>query len=134
MVVGVSLRAEQITEHSTEVSDIWLGLELERTAVSQVLGKLRGATLAKRGNGDGLLLFHNQLVLFGGRFCLESLPGKASLQKVNEHVSDGLQIVSARLFHAQMIVDGSVTRSTGERTSLSLRDVLKSPRVAVTLG
>jgi len=74
VVVRVALASEQIAEHATEVGNVGLGLELERSAVGQVFGKLGRTSLAKSGDGDGLLLFHNELVLLGGRLGLESLP------------------------------------------------------------
>lgn len=112
MVVCVTLASEQIAEHTPEVSNIGLGLELQRSAVGQVLGKLGRTSLAESGDGDGLLLFHNQLVLFGGRLGLESLPRKTSLEEVDQNVADGLEIVSARLLDTQVIVDRGVTGST----------------------
>lgn len=66
VIVGVSLRAEQIPEHSPEVGNVGLSFKLERTAVGQVFGKLRGTSLAECGDGDRLFLFHNELVLLGG--------------------------------------------------------------------
>jgi hypothetical protein len=134
VVVGVSLRSEQVSEHSTEVSNVRLGLELEGTAVGEVFGKLRRTSLAESGDGDGLLLFHDKLVLLGGRLGLESLPWKSSLEEVNEDVSDGLEIVSAGLFHTQVIVDGCVTRSTRQGSPLALGNVLEGSGVSVSLG
>lgn len=90
--------------------------------------------MAQGRNGDGLLLLHNELVFLGGRLGLESLPWKTSLEEVDQDVSDGLEIISSRLLHSQVIVDGRITRSTGEGSSFTLRNVLKSTRVAVTLG
>ena len=134
VVVGVSLRAEQVTEHSTKVSNVRLCLELERAAVRQVLSELRGASLTQGGDGDGLLLFHNQLVLLGGGLSLESLPRKSSLEEVYENVSNGLEVIASGLLHAQVIVDGCVTRSTRQGASFTLGNVLQSSRVAVSLG
>jgi len=134
VVVRVALASEQVTEHTSEVSNVGLGLELEGSAVGQVFGKLRRTSLAKSGDGDGLLLFHNELVLLGGRLGLESLPRQTSLEEVDQHVTDGFEIISAGLLDTQVIVDGSVTRSTGERSTLALGDVLEGSGVTVSLG
>lgn len=112
VVVGVSLRSEQVSEHAAQVSNVWLGFELQAAAVRKVLGELAGAALAESGDRDRLFLFHDKLVLFGGGFGLETLPGQSSLEEIDQNVSDRFQIISARLLHAQVIVDGGVTGRT----------------------
>ena len=134
VVVGVALRPEEVAEHAAEVGDVGLGLELERAAVGEVLGELRGAALAQGGDGDGLLLLHNELVLLGGRLGLEALPGKAALEEVDEDVADGLEVVTAGLLDAEMVVDGGVTGGAGQGAALALGDVLQGAGVAVPLG
>jgi len=133
VVVGVSLRAEKVSEHTAQIGNVWLGFELQAAAVRKVLGKLAGAALAESGDRDGLFLFHDKLVLFGGGFGLEALPGQSTLEEIDQNVSNGFQVISARLFHAQVIVDGGVTRRTRQRASFSLRNVLQGTRVAITL-
>ena len=88
MAVGVSLRSEQVAEHTSQVSDIRLGFEFEGAAVSEVFGELTGATLAERRDRDGLFLLHDELVLFGCRFGLESLPRKTSFEEIDKNVAD----------------------------------------------
>jgi len=134
VVVRVSLASEQVAEHSAEVGNIGLGLELEGTAVGQVFGKLGGASLAECGDGDGLLLFHNQLVLLGGRLGLESLPGETSLEEVDQHVADGLEIIPSGLFDSQVVIDGGVPGGSGQRSALALGNVLEGSGVPVSLG
>lgn len=134
VVIGVSLRSEQVAEHASKVGNVRLGLELEGAAVRQVLGELRRTSLAEGGDGDGLLLLHNELVLLGGRLGLESLPWKPSLQEVNKDVANGLKIVPTRLFNTQVVVDRCVTRSTRQRSSFPLGNVLKGTGVTVSLG
>jgi hypothetical protein len=134
VVVGVSLGSEEITEHSTKVGNVGLGLEFKRAAVGKVFGELTGAALAEGRDSDTLLLFHNELVLLGGGLGLESLPGESALEEVYEDVSNGLEIITSRLLHTQVVIDGSITRSTGQRTSFSLGNVLKGSRVTVSLG
>ncbi len=133
MVVGVTLRSEEITEHSSKVGNVGLGLELQGAAVRKVLRKLTWAPLAQRRDGNTLLLLHNQLVLLGGRLGFQSLPWESSLEEIDKNISDGLEIISSRLLNSQVIVDRSVTRGTGEGSSFALGDVLKSTRVSVSL-
>mmetsp|Transcript_31907 Transcript_31907/g.77324 ORF Transcript_31907/g.77324 Transcript_31907/m.77324 type:complete len:272 (+) Transcript_31907:158-973(+) len=134
VVVGVSLRPKQVAEHASQIGNIGLGLKFERAAVSQVFRKLRRTSLAQGRNGNGLFLFHNELVFLGGRLGLESLPWKSSLEEINQDITNRLEIISSRLFHSQVIVNGSITRSTSKRSSFTLRNVLKGTRVAITLG
>ena len=98
VVVRVSLRPEKVTEHAAKVGNIWLGLKLETTAISEVFGKLTGASLTEGRDSNTLLLFHDELVLFGGRLGLESLPREPSLEEVNQDVANRLQIISSGLF------------------------------------
>jgi len=134
VVVCVSLASEKITEHTSEVGNVGLGLKLEGSAVSKVLGKLRRASLAEGRDGDGLLLLHDKLVLLGGRLGLESLPWKTSLEEVHQDVTNGLEIVTTGLLDTQVVIDGSITRSTGQRSTLTLRNVLEGSGVTVSFG
>mmetsp|Transcript_8789 Transcript_8789/g.23731 ORF Transcript_8789/g.23731 Transcript_8789/m.23731 type:complete len:334 (-) Transcript_8789:165-1166(-) len=134
VVVRVALASEEVAEHSSQVGDVWLGLELEGSAVRQVLGELRWAALAQGWDGDALLLLHDELVLLGGGLGLESLPWESSLEEVDEDVPDGLEIVTTGLLHTQVIVDGCVTWGSCQRTSLALWDVLQCSGVTVSLG
>lgn len=134
VVVGVALRPEEVAEHAAEVGDVGLGLELEGAAVGEVLGELGRAALAKGRNGDGLLLLHNELVLLGGRLGLEALPREAALEEVDEDVADGLEVVTAGLLDAKMVVDGGITGSTGQGAALALGNVLQGAGVTVPLG
>lgn len=134
VVVGVALRPEEVAEHAAEVGDVGLGLELEGAAVGEVLGELGRAALAKGRNGDGLLLLHNELVLLGGRLGLEALPREAALEEVDEDVADGLEVVTAGLLDAKMVVDGGITGRTGQGAALALGNVLQGAGVTVPLG
>lgn len=134
MVIGVSLRTKQVSEHSTKVGNIRLGFEFEGSAIRQVFGKLRRTSLAQGGNRNRLLLFHNQLVLFGGALGLESLPGKTSLEEIDEDVSNGFQVISSGLFDAQVIVNRSITGGSRQGASFALGNVLEGPGVTVALG
>jgi len=132
VVIGVSLTSEQVTEHPPQVCNVGLGLKLKTAAISKVLRELTGTPLAQRGDGDGLLLLHDKLILLRGALGLESLPGKTSFEEVHEDVSDGFEIVATGLFHPQVIVDRGVTGGTREGPSLALGDVLEGAGVTVT--
>mmetsp|Transcript_13224 Transcript_13224/g.19985 ORF Transcript_13224/g.19985 Transcript_13224/m.19985 type:complete len:252 (+) Transcript_13224:510-1265(+) len=131
VVIGISLTPEQVTEHPPQVRNVGLGLKLKTATISKVLSELTGTSLAKRGDGDGLLLLHDKLILLRGALGLESLPGKTSFEEVHEDVSDGFEIIATGLFHPQVIVDGGVTGSTCEGPSLALGDVLEGAGMAV---
>ncbi len=92
-----------------------------------------GASLAQGGDGDGLLLLHDELVLFRGRLGLEALPGETPLEEVDEDVSDGLEVVATRLLHSQVIVDGGITGGTRKGPPLALGNVLQRPRMPIPL-
>jgi hypothetical protein len=114
IIVCVSLTSEKIAEHSPKIGNVGFRLELETAAIGQILSKLTGASLAESRDSDRLLFLHDELVFFGGRLSLEALPGETALQEVNEDVSDTFEIVTARLLHTQVIVDGSVTGGSRE--------------------
>jgi len=82
------LGAEEVSEHSPQISNVRFGLEFEGAAVGQVLGKLARAALAQSGDCDALLLLHDELVLFGRRLRLEALPGQSPPEEINENVAD----------------------------------------------
>ncbi|KAL7554876.1 hypothetical protein ACHAWF_018693 [Thalassiosira exigua] len=133
VVVRVPLTPEQVAEHPPQVGNVGLGLELEAAAVREVLRELAGTSLAQGGDGDGLLLLHDELVLLGGALGLEALPGEPALEEVDEDVADGLEVVAAGLLDAQVVVDGGVAGGAGEGPSLALGDVLEGAGVAVAL-
>ncbi len=134
MVVCVTLASEKVAEHASEVGNVGLGLKFEGSAVGEVFGELRWAALAESRNCDRLLLFHDKFVLLGGRLGLESLPRKASLEEVDQYVTNRLEIVTTRLFDTQVVIDRRVTGGTGQRTALTLRNVLERSGVTVSLG
>ena len=82
VVVGVALRTEQVSEHATQVGNVWLGLKLQTTAVRQVLGELTGASLAERRNGDGLCFFSMMSLYFlVADLALSPCQGRPPLRK-----------------------------------------------------
>jgi len=133
IIISIPLTPEQITEHAPQIGNVGLSLKLETTAVCKVFRELRRTLLTQRGNRNGLFLLHNELVLLGGTLGLESLPGQLPLEEVHEDIPNGFQIVTAGLFHPQVIVDGGVTGSSREGSPLALGDVLERTGMAVAL-
>jgi len=134
MVIGIPLRPEQIPEHASQISNIGLGLEFERTAIGQIFGELGGTSLAERGDRNGLFLFHNEFVFLRGGFGLESLPWKSTLEEIDKDVPNRLEVVPTGLFDPQVIVDGRIPRSSRQGSSFPLRNMLESSGMAVPLG
>ena len=134
IIVRVSLTPEEIAKHAPQVGNVGLGLELERATVSKVFRELRGTSLTEGGDGDGLLLLHDEFVLLGGGFGLEALPRESSLEEVDEDVADGFEVVTAGLFDSQVVVDGGVTRCAGEGAALALGNMLERSGVSIPLG
>merc|ERR1712048_508292 len=80
-----------------------------------------------------LLLALDSVVLLLLGAAWKTLPRETTAQKVQDYVSNGLQIVTTRLLVANMGVDGGVTSSTSEIFAVSERNVLTF-RVLVALG
>jgi hypothetical protein len=70
----------------------------------QKFRKLTWAALTQLCYGDLLLLFQNHSIFLLGVFGLQSLPWQASFQEINQDISDALQVVSATLLYAEVIV------------------------------
>jgi len=52
VIVSISLTPEEITEHSSQVSNIRLGFELETATICEILSKLGRTSLTQSGDGD----------------------------------------------------------------------------------
>lgn len=55
------------------------------------------------------------------------------LEKINQDVSDALQVVAPGLLDAEVVVDGGVTGGARERPTVTVGDVLQVLGVAVAL-
>lgn len=99
----------------------WAGNEPTREAVAEIL------------DGSGLLLLTDLLVLLLVGSSLEALPWESASEEVHENVAQGFQVVPTRLFASKMSVDTHVTRRTGKRLALPVRNVLLCLRVTVLL-
>mmetsp|Transcript_8493 Transcript_8493/g.13187 ORF Transcript_8493/g.13187 Transcript_8493/m.13187 type:complete len:256 (+) Transcript_8493:137-904(+) len=134
IIVCVSLTSEEVAEHSSQVSNIRLSFKLETAAICEILSKLGRTSLTQGRDGDRLFLLHDEFVFLRGGFGLESLPGEPSLEEIDEDISNTFKIVTTRLFNPQMVINGSITRCTGKRSTFTLRNVLKGTGVPIPLG
>jgi alpha-ketoglutarate-dependent taurine dioxygenase len=122
----------QVSKQLAQVWDVRLGVELERARVRQELCELTRAALAQLRDGHLLLLLKDQPVLLLRVLRLQALPGQGALQKVDQNVADGLEVVAAALLDAQVVVDGGVARRAGERAAITVGDVVQVLGVAVS--
>lgn len=123
IVVLEAFSDEQVSEELSQVRVVRLVVESQGPAVVEVNSKLVGMTSAKDFRRGRHLLLHDSVVLLllGRRF--ETLPGQGTSQKVHEHVAQGLEVVSSRLFDTEMGVDRGISSGTGQVLVLSIGDV-----------
>lgn len=107
--------------------------ERERTAVLHVLLELSGLVQAQFVDRHLLLLALDVVVLLVLGTAWEALPGKRAAQEVEQHVANGLEIISARLLVANVCVQRGVTGGTSQVFALTEGNVLVF-RVLVALG
>ena len=65
---------------------------------------------------------------------LQSLPGEGTTEEVHQHVSQRFEVVTTRLFYAQVSVDASVTGRASQVLVLPVGDMEVRLGVAVLLG
>ena len=101
--LGVEVVAvHAIIEQVQDVTVVGVICELQGSAVLHELFELNGLVQAQLVDGDLLLLSFNVVIFFVLGTAGEALPRERSSQEVEEHVTDGLQVVTTRLFIAQM--------------------------------
>lgn len=83
---------------------------------------------------SSLFLLANLLVLLLVRRGFQPLPWQTSSQEVHENVTQSFQVISPGLLPAQVGVDTHVAGCTGQRLSLTIRDVLLRFWITVLLG
>jgi hypothetical protein len=108
-------------------------LELQGTTVLHELLEFIRVALAKLGQRSFNLLFLNGSVFFIFRSARKSLPRQCSLQKVEEHMANCLQIVASGLLDTFMSCNRSVTRGTSQVLSINIWNV-HALRVLVALS
>lgn len=125
---------ESLGKELAEIVVVGCVFKAEVADVGEVLAKLFGEALAEVLDGGGLLLLTNLFILLLVGSSLETLPRQTTAEEVHEDVTEGLEIVSARLLTSQVGVDTHITGGTGERLALTVGDVLFRLRVSVLLG
>jgi len=120
-------------EQANHVSIVGILSEAKLSAVVHVLLELFGVTLAQLIHSDFQLLLLDVIVLFVLASPRKALPGETPSQEIEEHMADGLQVISSRLFIANVGVDAGISCRACEVLALSERNVL-SLRVLVAFG
>jgi len=125
---------EKITEDLSEVRVIRLVIESQRASVVEIDGELVGETTAEDFGWGGHLLLHDTVILLLLGSSLKTLPWKGTTAEIKHNVSEGLHIITTRLFDTKMSIDGCVTSGTSQVLVLTVWDVEVSLRVTVLLG
>lgn len=81
--------------------------------MSLKLDQLTWESITEILNRCGLFLLSNLLILLLVSRSFETLPGQSAPEEVHEDVTECFEIISSRLFAAQMCVDGHVSSSAG---------------------
>ena len=132
------LRVDIVLLHATfkqsdNVTIIGVLGEAQPSAVVHKLLELFWLILAELLNLDLLLLFLDVGVLLGLGSSWKSLPWECAFQEIEEHVTDGLKVISSGLLVANMGVDRSVSSGSSKVLAISERNVL-SIRTLVAFG
>ena len=111
-------------EQADDVRVVRVLSEGKTSAIVHEFSELLRLILAKFFNSDLLLLFLDVSVLLLLRSSRKALPWQRTLEEVEEHMSNGFQVISSGLFVANMSVDGSVSGGTCQVLAISEGDVL----------
>jgi hypothetical protein len=130
-VESVSLHAA--LEKADDVGVIWVLSETECSAVVHEFSELFRLVLAQFFHGHFFLLFFDVGIFLLLGSAWKSLPWKRSLQEVQQHVTNGFQIVSSGLLVADVSVDTRVSGGTCQVLSVSEWNVL-TVRTLVAFG
>lgn len=126
--------SHEVFEEFSEVGDAGLVFKIQRSTVVEVLHKLVWEAPAQLFNACILLLVPNLIILFLLGLRWETLPRQFSLEEVHSDVPESLEVVSSRLFVAQMCVERGISRSTSEILSFLPWDVLSCLWISESLG
>mmetsp|Transcript_44656 Transcript_44656/g.73928 ORF Transcript_44656/g.73928 Transcript_44656/m.73928 type:complete len:348 (-) Transcript_44656:103-1146(-) len=134
-VVDIAFLLEQVLEQTAQVLVVRFGVEVQFSAIAQVLGKLFGTVLTQRLNRRLSLHLADAIVFLRLALGFQTLPGQlAAAIEIHEHVAKCLEVVATRLLIPQMRVDRSVTRRTRQRLALDERDMASRLWINVALG
>ena len=133
VVVLEGFTNEQITEDLSEVGVVRLVVETEGTGVVEIDGELVRESSAENLSWSGHLLLHDTVVLLLLSSSLETLPWERATAEVEHDIAERLHVIAARLFNAQVSVDGGITGRSSQVLVLTIWDVKMSLGVPVFL-
>ena len=107
-----------------DISIVWILSKREASAIVHEFCKLIGLVLAKLLDFDLLLLFLDVGVLLSLGSTWKTLPWERSFQEIQEHMADGLKIISSGLLISDMSVDTGISGCSSEILTISERNVL----------
>ena len=111
-------------EQADDVPIIWVLCEAETSAIVHELLEFVRLVSTELFDGHLLFLHLNVGVLFLLWSTWEALPRQWTSEEIEKDMTYGLEIVSSRLFIANVGVDTGISRSTGEVLPVSKRNVL----------
>lgn len=123
IIVLVPLPDEEVPEQFAQVRVVWLVVEAQCAGVVEEDPELVRESPAQEVRGGRHLLLHNPIVLLLLRRRFEALPRKSAAEEVHEDISEGLEVVPARLLDTKMCVDGGVASGPRQVLVLSVGDV-----------
>lgn len=91
-------------------------------------------SIAKILDCGGLLLLANLLILLLVGGSLETLPGEATSEEVQEDVAQSFEVITSRLFTSQVGVDAHVTGCAGQRLPFAVGNMLLRLGISILLG
>lgn len=133
VIVVVAECAEEDAKDLAQIHVIRRFVKAQLAAVIQIHCELWREAFTQRHHLCVHLFLANLFVLLLLVGRLQALPGQFRAQKVHEAIAEGFQIVSPRLFDAQVGVDRSVARSTRQVLVFPIVNVL-FPWISVLLA
>lgn len=130
-VEGIALHAA--FEQAQDVAVVRVCGEGQRAAVLHELLELCGLVETELVNRDLLLFAFDVVVLLVLGASRKTLPGQGTAQEVQKHVTNGLEIISARLLVADVRVERGVSGGSCEVFAFFERNML-ALRIFVAFG
>ena len=118
-------------EEAQAVLVVGLLLELQSAAIDHVIIELLRHSLAEVLEPRLELLVLDVLILFVLVPPREALPRQAAFHEVQEHVSDGLKVISSTLLLAFVRVEGCVAGGARQVLAVAIRNVRPISRFVV---
>lgn len=120
-------------KQTDDVSIVWILGEWQASAIMHEFLELIWLIFAKLFDLNLLLLFLNVGILFSLWSSWKALPWERALQKIEENMTDGFEIISSGLLVTNMSVDTCVSGCTSQVFAISERNML-SIRGLVAFG